>query len=169
EAKAIIAELYPDGNVPGFTYMYNESTGHALIAQALQQMWAELGIDVSLESQEWATFLQTRKNGEYQVARNGWLNDYNDPMGMLDMFITGGGNNDGQWSNAEFDELIKTVKNSGDQKERMELMHKAEDILFADWVVGPIYYYVDIYMIADDIGGFYSSPLGYKYFMYTFK
>ena len=169
EAKAIIEKLYPNGNVPSFTYIYNESTGHALIAQALQQMWGELGIDVLLEAQEWATFLNTRKNGEYQVARNGWLNDYNDPMGMLDMFITGGGNNDGQWSNAEFDELIKTVKNSGDQKERMELMHKAEDILFADWVVGPIYYYVDIYMIADDIGGFYSSPLGYKYFMYTFK
>ncbi|MCL1831255.1 MAG: peptide ABC transporter substrate-binding protein, partial [Oscillospiraceae bacterium] len=67
EAKAIIEKLYPNGNVPSFTYIYNESTGHALIAQALQQMWGELGIDVLLEAQEWATFLNTRKNGEYQV------------------------------------------------------------------------------------------------------
>ncbi|MCL2046870.1 MAG: peptide ABC transporter substrate-binding protein [Oscillospiraceae bacterium] len=167
EAKAIIAQLYPDGNVPAFEYIYNTSTGHALIAQALEQMWSEIGVNVTLVSQEWGTFLNTRKNGEYQIARNGWLNDYNDPMGMLDMWITGGGNNDAQWSNPEYDRLINAAKNSNNQQERMDLMHAAEDILFDEWVLAPIYYYVDIYMINDDIGNFYSSPLGYKYFMYA--
>jgi oligopeptide transport system substrate-binding protein len=167
QAKAIIAELYPDGNVPGFEYIYNTSTGHQLIAQALQSMWKEIGVEVSLQSQEWATFLNTRKNGEYQVARNGWLNDYNDPMGMLDMWITGGGNNDAQWSNTQYDSYISQAKNTGDQAKRMEYMHAAEDILFAEWVLCPIYYYVDIFMIKGDVDNFYSSPLGYKYFMYA--
>ncbi|MDR1705651.1 MAG: peptide ABC transporter substrate-binding protein [Clostridiales bacterium] len=168
EAKAIIAELYPDGNIPTLEYIYNEDTGHQLIGEALQQMWAEIGVEVTLQVQEWATFLNTRKNQEYQIARNGWLNDYNDPIGMLDMWITGGGNNDAGWSNAEYDALITAVKNSSDQTERMELMHQAEDLLFEEWVLCPIYYYVDVYMIDDSItNGFYSSPLGYKYFMYV--
>jgi len=168
EAKAIIAELYPDGNVPGFEYIYNTSTGHQLIAEALQQMWAELGVTVTLESQEWSVFLNTRKNGEYQVARNGWLNDYNDPIGMLDMWITGGGNNDAQWSNAEYDSLISKAKSTSDQAERMGYLHRAEDIIFEEWMLAPIYFYVDLFMKDTALQGFYASPLGYKYFMYTY-
>lgn len=166
-AKEIIQELYPDGNVPTLEYLHNTSSGHALIAQALQQMWKEIGVNVTIQQQEWSTFLQTRKNGDYDIARNGWLNDYNDPIGMLDMFITGGGNNDGQWSNAEYDALITKAKTTSDQTERFKILHEAEDILFAESVFAPIYYYVDIFMINDNIQGFYSSPLGYKFFMYA--
>jgi oligopeptide transport system substrate-binding protein len=169
EAKAIMAELYPDGNIPTFEYIYNDTTLHQLTAQALQQMWAEIGVNVTVQVQEWSTFLNLRKNGEYEIARNGWLNDYNDPIGMLDLFITGGGNNDGQWSNAEYDALITQVKASSDQAERMKLMHEAEDILFDQWVLAPIFYYVQPYMLKSDIGGYYGSPLGYDYFMYTYK
>jgi oligopeptide transport system substrate-binding protein len=169
EAKAIIAELYPDGNVPSLSYIYNTSTGHQLIGEALQQMWADIGVTVTLEVQEWSVFLNTRKNGEYQIARNGWLNDYNDPIGMLDMWITGGGNNDAQWSNAEYDALIAKAKTTSDAAERMGYLHKMEDIIFAEWMLAPIYYYVDIYMIDDTLNGFFASPLGYKYFMYTYR
>ena len=116
-------------------------------------MWGQLGATVTLESQEWATFLNTRKSGDYQVARNGWLGDYNDPISFLDMWITGGGNNDAQWSNAEFDSLIKQIKSSGDAEARMEMMHQAEDIIFDEWMLCPIYYYVDIYMAQQTVPG----------------
>jgi len=168
EAKAIMEELYPNGGAPTFEYLYNENTGHQLIGEAMQQMWAEIGVGVTLQVQEWSTFLNSRKNGDYEIARNGWLNDYNDPIGMLDMWITGGGNNDAQWSNTDFDAIITKVKNSADQAERMRLMHEAEDILFDEWVMCPIYYYVDMYMLRGDINGFYCSPLGYQFFMYTY-
>ena len=168
-AKALIAEVFPDGNVPTMEYIYNTSTGHQLIAEALQSMWAEIGVTVTIESQEWAVFLNTRKNGEYQIARNGWLNDYNDPIGMLDMWVTGGGNNDAQWSNTRYDSLIAQVKSSSDQAQRMRLMHEMEDILFEEWVLAPIYFYVDYFMLSDNINGFYTSPLGYKYFMYAYE
>jgi len=131
-------------------------------------MWADIGVPVTIDSQEWAVFLNTRKNGEYQIARNGWLNDYNDPIGMLDMWITGGGNNDAQWSNLEYDALISRAKSTSDPIARMQCLHDAEDILFNEWVLAPIYYYVDIYMIDPALNGFYSSPLGYKYFMYAY-
>ncbi|NLK88253.1 MAG: peptide ABC transporter substrate-binding protein [Clostridiaceae bacterium] len=169
EAKKLLAEAgYPDGQgIPTMEYLYNESTGHQQIGEALQDMWKKIGVNVTLVSQEWGTFLNTRKNGEYYIARNGWLGDYNDPISFLDMWITGSGNNDAQWSNAQYDEIIKKVKSSTDTAERYKLMHEAEDIIFAESMLAPIYYYVDLYLLNQKIEGFYSSPLGYKYFMYA--
>lgn len=162
KAKELLAEAgYPNGEgLPTITYLYNEGTGHQQIGEALQQMWGQLGATVTLESQEWATFLNTRKNGDYQVARNGWLGDYNDPISFLDMWITGGGNNDAQWSNAEFDSLIKQIKSSGDAEARMEMMHQAEDIIFDELMLCPIYYYVDIYMAPAEPGKPEHLPAG---------
>lgn len=168
-AKAALAEAgYPNGEgLPTIEYLYNEGTGHQQIGEALQNMWAEIGVNVELVSQEWNTFLNTRKEGEYQIARNGWLGDYNDPISFLDMWVTGGGNNDAQWSNAEYDALIHEVKTSADQAVRMEKMHEAEDLIFDEWMLCPIYYYTDIYMVKENVTGFYASKLGFKYFMYA--
>ena len=100
EARALLAEAgYPNGEgFPVVEYLYNTDDSHKAVAEALQNMWQEvLGVKVTLNNQEWATFLQTRKNGEYSIARNGWIADYNDPMSFLDMWLTGGGNNDAQY------------------------------------------------------------------------
>jgi oligopeptide transport system substrate-binding protein len=170
EAKKMLAEAgYPNGEgLPTIEYIYNvESTGHQLIGEAIQDMWKKIGVKIELASQEWNTFLNTRKNGEYFIARNGWLGDYNDPISFLDLWVTDGGNNDAQWSNSEYDALITKIKSSSDRKERMELMHRAENIIFEESMLCPIYYYVDIYLKSEKLQGFYTSPLGYKYFMYS--
>jgi oligopeptide transport system substrate-binding protein len=169
KAKQLLAEAgYPNGEgLPIIEYLYNEASVHQLIAEALQDMWGKIGVKIEIAAQEWQTFLNTRKNGEYSIARNGWLSDYNDPISMLDMWVSGSGNNDAQWENAQYDELIKKVKSSSDQEERMKLMHEAEDLIFADWMLCPIYYYVDIYLRSETLRDTWSSPLGYKYFMYS--
>lgn len=169
KAKALLAEAgYPEGKgLPTIEYLYNEGTGHQQIGEALQNMWSKLGVNVELVSQEWATFLNTRKSHQYFIARNGWLGDYNDPISFLDMWITGGGNNDAKWSNAKYDELISKIKASSDREERMKLMHEAEDIIFEEWMLCPIYYYVDLYLQAQNLEGVWASPLGYKYFMFA--
>jgi len=136
--------------------------------EAIQNMWSEnLGLNVTISSQDWNVFVETRVAGEFQVARHGWLADYNDPISFLDMWVTDGGNNDANWSNAEYDALVKTVKSSSDQEERYAAMHDAEAILAAEMPIIPIYYYTDIYLKSDSLEGFYASPLGFKYFMYT--
>ncbi len=169
QAKELMTQAgYPDGEgFPTIEYLYNTSTGHQQIGEALQAMWAKLGVTVTLQSQEWSTFLNTRKNGDYTVARNGWLADYNDPITFLDMWTTGSGNNDAQWSNAAYDQLISDIKSSDDATVRFEKMHEAEDLIFDDWMLCPIYYYVDLYLMSNKLEGVWSSPLGYKYFMYA--
>jgi len=173
---------------PTIAYLTNEGTGHEAIAINLQATFAQYGINMTIEKQEWATFLNTRKNGDYSVARNGWLGDYNDPISFLDMWITSSGNNDSQFGKGEhatyagytykgeggktwaesYDKIIAEVKASKDPEERFALMHEAENILMETGAICPIYYYTDIYMKSTDLQGAFASPLGYKYFMYAY-
>ena len=168
-ARQLLAEAgYPNGEgFPIVEYLYNTSDNHRLIGEALQNMWqTELGVTVNLVNQEWNTFLDTRKNGDYSIARNGWIADYNDPMSFLDMWLTGGGNNDAQYSNPDYDALIMQAKSTSDLAERMSLMHQAEDILMGQDVVhAAIYFYTDKYM-SQGIKGMYFTPLGYYFFGY---
>ncbi|MCI7013116.1 MAG: peptide ABC transporter substrate-binding protein [Clostridium sp.] len=168
-ARQLLTEAgYPNGEgFPIVEYLYNTSDNHRLIGEALQNMWqTELGVTVNLVNQEWNTFLDTRKNGDYSIARNGWIADYNDPMSFLDMWLTGGGNNDAQYSNPDYDALIMQAKSTSDLAERMSLMHQAEDILMGQDVVhAAIYFYTDKYM-SQGIKGMYFTPLGYYFFGY---
>lgn len=174
-----------DGKVSGFptlTYVTNDGSGHEAIATYLQQVWGNYGFEIKVEVQEWNTFLNTRKDGGYSVARNGWLGDYNDPISFLDMWISESGNNDSQlgkgdhaafagyngltWADS-YDAIIASIKTETDPAKRFELMHDAEDILMETGAICPIYYYTDIFMCSSSIQNFFSSPLGFKYFMYS--
>lgn len=171
QARQLLADAgYPNGEgFPVVEYLYNTSDAHKAVAEALQNMWqTELGVTVTLNNQEWAVFLQTRKDGDYSIARNGWIADYNDPICFLDMWLTGGGNNDAQYVNAEYDALIQRAKLSTDPAERMQAMHEAEDIIMGeDWALNPLYFYTQKYMISDRIDGMFYTPLGYFFFMYA--
>lgn len=173
KARALLAEAgFPDGKgFPVVEYLYNTADNHKAIGEALQNMWqTELGVSVTLSNQDWNVFLQTRKDGAYSIARNGWIADYNDPISFLDMWMTGGGNNDAQYANPEYDKLIKAAKASSDQTERMALMHQAEDLIIGqDNALAPIYFYTQPYMIQDAVTGMYHTPLGYFFFGYTSK
>ncbi|MDO4337998.1 MAG: peptide ABC transporter substrate-binding protein [Eubacteriales bacterium] len=171
EARALLAEAgYPDGEgFPTVEYLYNTDDKHKKIGEALQNMWQEeLGVTVTLDNQDWNVFLENRKEGNYQIARNGWIADYNDPCSFLDMWYTDGGNNDAQYSNPDYDAKIDEATSTSVPEERMEAFHAAEDILIKDdSVLAPIYFYTQPYMLADDIEGMYYTPLGYFFFGYT--
>ena len=168
KARELLAEAgYPNGEgFPAVEYMYNTDDRHKAIAEALQNMWqSELGVTVNLSNQDWNVFLKSRKDGDFQIARNGWIADYNDPCSFLDMWYTGGGNNDAQYSNPDYDALIDAAKSTADQAERMAAFHQAEDILIGqDSVLAPIYFYTNPYMLSENISGMYYTPLGYFFF-----
>lgn len=171
KARELLADAgYPNGEgFPVVEYLYNTSDAHKAVAEALQNMWeTELGVKVTLNNQEWAVFLQTRKDGNYSIARNGWIADYNDPMSFLDMWLTGGGNNDAQYANADYDAKIQEAKNTTDPAARMQLVHEAENIIMGqDWALNPLYFYTQKYMLSDRVGGMFYTPLGYFFFSYA--
>ena len=181
-------------NFPTLTYLYNTNENHKTIGEYLQGALAGVGITLNLVNQEWNTFLNTRKAGDYSIARNGWVADYNDPICFLDMWVSASGNNDvqfGKGANADlamysldltpygydvkvengtwaetYDVLISSIKSCTDKDARYAMMHIAEDMLMSTGCLTPLYFYTDIYMLDDSVQGFYSNPLGYKYFMH---
>ena len=160
EARKILAEAgYPGGKgFPKASILYNTSEGHQKIAEAIQQMWKqELNIDVELQNQEWRVYLATRNAGDYDIARAGWIGDYTDPNTFLDMWLTGSGNNDTNWSNPQYDSLIDKAKYEKDPKKRMQILQDAEKILMTDLPIIPIYFYVNSYMLKPYVKGLNSN------------
>ena len=85
-------------NTPiNMTYLTNDAEGNVKIGEAIQQDFAALGINVTVETREWYVFLDERKQGKFDFCREGWLADYNDPINMLEMWTTDSGNNDMQF------------------------------------------------------------------------
>lgn len=131
-------------------------------------MWkTELGLPCTIAQQEWSVFSAARRKGDFTVARDGWVADYDDPTNFLEIFMGNSANNDTQWKDSTFDGLLAQIHSATDETKRFELMHKAED-RFMDQMPGiPLYFYTDNYLLKDYVKGYYESPLGYKYFMYT--
>jgi oligopeptide transport system substrate-binding protein len=128
--------------LPPITYLFNTSSAHQAIAEALQAMWAdELGVQVELTSQEFATYLDQRPT--FPVWRAGWCSDYPDNNNFLfDVFHSSSTNNDTGWSNPDFDALVEQAAAETDTQTRIDLYAQAEDILITqEAAILPIYFY----------------------------
>ena len=162
------------------TFLTNDDSTHIAVGESLQQDFALLGINMEIKSEDWNVFIEDRKSGNFTIAREGWLADYNDPINMLELFTTDSGNNDMQLGKGDkpsdsapdwtdYNKLIKEIRTTADFSKRVDLMHQAEDMLMDTGAVMPIYYYNDIYMLKSNIKGIYSTIYGMKYFMYATK
>lgn len=169
KAKQLLADAgYPDGEgFPSIAYTTNDASYHKVVAEYLQQAWAELGIDLQVNIVEWASFTPLRRAQEYDVARNGWVGDYSDPSNMLEVLYSTNGNNDGKYNSAEFDAALDLSRTTLDPKERSEALHNAEDILMKETGCLPIAYYNDFWLQSPKITGSWHSAYGYWHFMYA--
>ncbi|XEI31653.1 ABC transporter substrate-binding protein [Aeromonas veronii] len=164
KAKALLKEAGFDASKPlKFELLYNTDDNHKKVAVAVASMWKKLGAEVSLVNQEWKTYLETKKQGQFDVGRAGWSADYNEASSMLDLMQTTHGNNDGKYSNPAFDKLMTDSRDQVDADARNKLYVQAEEILAKDMPIIPIYQYVQPRMVKSYVGGYPSNPLDNLY------
>ncbi|WP_060584853.1 ABC transporter substrate-binding protein [Aeromonas schubertii] len=164
KAKEMLTEAgFGPGNPLKFELLYNTDDNHKKVAVAVASMWKKLGVQVSLVNQEWKTYLETKKQGQFDVARAGWNADYNEASSMLDLMQTTHGTNDGKYSNPEFDKLMSESRDQVDDVARNKLYVQAEEILAKDMPIAPIYQYVTPRMVKPYVGGYPANPLDNLY------
>lgn len=164
KAKQLLAEAgYEDGEgFPAFEILYNTHEMHKIIAEAIMEMWEKnLGITgITLRNEEWKVYLTSRDEGDFDVARAGWIGDYVEPNTFLDMWKTGGGNNNTKWGDPRYDEIISELVTLADPADRMPLMHEQEEILMRDMPIMPIYYYTSPMMVSSNLKGYLYLTTG---------
>ena len=160
EAQALMAEAgYPNGEgFPEFTILYNTSEGHQMVAEMVQEMLkTNLGVTCTLENQEWAVFQDTRQEGNYEMARGGWLTDYLDPSGLLAIFQDGNAYNDPNYYSAEFEEHMAAAMSATDSATHFDELYAAQAVLMEDLPIIPVYHYTDVYLISDALEGWIEA------------
>lgn len=171
EAQALMQKAGYSGSADNLdlkiTYSTNDAGYHKVVAEYLQEAWKQIGIDLTVEVVEWASFTPMRRAGDYQASRNGWVGDYSDPSNMIELLYSTNGNNDGKYNNPEFDAAIETSRTTNDKAARSAALHQAEDILMADAACIPVAYYTDFYLQNPKITGSWHSAFGYWFFMYA--
>lgn len=156
EAKKLLAEAGYTADKPlTFSLLYNTSDLHKKLAIAVASIWKKnLGANVKLENQEWKTFLDTRHQGTFDVARAGWCADYNEPTSFLNTMLSDSSNNTAHYKSPAFDKLIGDTLKTTDDAQRAELYSKAEQQLDKDSAIVPVYYYVNARLVKPWVGGY---------------
>ncbi|EEP8078709.1 oligopeptide ABC transporter substrate-binding protein OppA [Salmonella enterica subsp. enterica] len=156
EAKKLLAEAGFTADKPlTFDLLYNTSDLHKKLAIAVASIWKKnLGVNVNLETQEWKTFLDTRHQGTFDVARAGWCADYNEPTSFLNTMLSDSSNNTAHYKSPAFDKLIADTLKVADDTQRSELYAKAEQQLDKDSAIVPVYYYVNARLVKPWVGGY---------------
>ena len=169
KAKELLKEAgYENGvGLPEMVYSTNDASYHKKIAEYLQQAWGELGLKVEVNIVEWKSFTPQRRSGNYQIARDGWVMDYNDPSNILELALTGNGNNNAKYSNPEFDALMEKAATEKDPQTRFGYFHQAEDFIMKDTAMVPLLYYNDFYLQSDKVKDSWHSPDGFWHFEYA--
>ena len=153
EARRKLAEAGYDNEHPlEFELLYNTDESHKAIAIVLSQMWKEkLGARVTISNREWKTFLSEKQAGNFGVARHGWIGDYNEASTFLTLLTGDSGNNNGGWSNARYDQLLREARSSDDPN---SYYVQAEDILWQEFPVAPIYFYTTVALVSPRLKGY---------------
>ncbi len=170
QAKEILKKAGYDKNhpLPPITILYNTSELHKAIAEAVQDAWVNaFGADVRLQNQETKVFLADREAGKYQVARASWVADYSDPQNFLEVFSAE--DNDSQYHSEDYNELIARIRTTPNGAERDALMHKAEQMIFDESLVMPLYFTTQPYVTNGSIQNYFWTTLGLVDFKKAYK
>jgi oligopeptide transport system substrate-binding protein len=155
KAKELLQEAGVQPGSLSVTLRYNTSENHKNTMAALANMLGNIGIKATLNEVEGATFYNyLQEKGMFDITRDGWIGDYNDPNSFLELYTTGNYFNYAEWSNKDYDALMAKSATTTDLKERAKILAEAEKILLGDGAVVPLMYYSSTALVADRVQGY---------------
>ena len=159
KAKELLEAAGYDKSHPlKFSLLYNTSENHKKIAVAIGSMWKKtLGVQVTLENQEWKTYIESKNQGNFQVARAGWCGDYNEASAFTSLME--GKNTTGgiHYKSRAYDKLIQQGIQATSAKARMQAYYAQEALLAKDMPLAPIYQYVKARLVNPHVGGYAAN------------
>jgi oligopeptide transport system substrate-binding protein len=159
KAKALLKEAgYGPDNPLKFQLRYNTHVNHEKIAIAVQAMWKQIGVEAELFNSEVAVHYNDLESGVFDVARAGWIADYNDAQTFLGLLETrAGAQNYGRYSSPKFDELMEKASLTADLDARGKIMAEAEAIAMQEHAWIPVYYYVSKDLVSTKVTGWVDN------------
>jgi oligopeptide transport system substrate-binding protein len=138
---------------------FNSGSGHEPRVAFLAEAWRQaFGLETDQIGSDFSVFLTQRTAGEYMIARDGWGADYPHANNQLGLFVCGGGNNDIQYCNPDFDALMKQAAAEPDQDKQVALYNQAQTILFNDAAMLPLRFGVSPYEVQPYVSGLTITP-----------
>ncbi|WP_367395514.1 ABC transporter substrate-binding protein [Pantoea sp. Ep11b] len=156
QARALLAAAgYGPGKPLKLKLLYNTSESHQKIAIAVASMWKKnLGVDVTLENQEWKTYIDSRNSGNFDVIRASWIGDYNEPSTFLNLLTAGNSSNISRFSNRDYDAVLAKASRETSDEARNSDYNRAEQILADQAPIAPIYQYTNGRLIKPWVKGY---------------
>jgi oligopeptide transport system substrate-binding protein len=156
QAKALLtAAGYGPGKPLHLTLLYNTSESHQKIAIAVASMWKKnLGVDVTLQNQEWKTYIDSRNSGNFDVIRASWIGDYNEPSTFLSLLTSTHSGNIARFRSADYDAVITKASTETSVAARNTDYNKAEQIIADQAPIAPIYQYTNGRLIKPWLKGY---------------
>ncbi len=161
QAKQLLVEAgFPDGKgLPPLEIMINSSGNHRAIAEAIQQMWRQIGVQAEVNNMEMSSLFAKRRALDYSILRSEWVADYADAKSFLDVFRGGSNNNHTGWNNLEYDAALHAADRTADPAARRELLQTAEVLLMSEAPIIPLYYFTTVRLVHPAVRGWHPLPL----------
>jgi oligopeptide transport system substrate-binding protein len=161
---------YPNGKgFPSLVLKYNSSDNNRVLAEVVQEMWRKnLGIHIELQNEEWKSYLETRRQLNFDIIRSSWVGDYIDPSTFLDVYRSDNQNNFSGFDSIDYDICLQKAAQLLDKKARFEKLDEAETILLENAPIIPLYYFTVPYLIRPEVKGWYPTLLDWHPYKYVY-
>lgn len=157
-AQTLMTEAgYSSSNPLNLRLRYNSDDEHQRIAVAIAAMWRPLGVNVEMINSEATVHYQSIAQGDFDIARAGWIADYNDAENFLVLLQSGVGNNYGAYANPDFDALMQEAAQTQDLDARKAVLERAERLALEDNALAPLMFYVSRNLVNPALSGWENN------------